>query len=366
MTASRSIVFERPGVALRVRVDETPDPEPGELVVRVSLAGVCGTDAHRLSGDLGTPLAPACFGHEGVGVVEALGESAGLDSSGTPLVVGDRVFWQPPAPCGECHTCVIDENPALCERLQWPAPADRPNAASYRELATLGPNNLVYRIPEGTSDEAVIAFGCAMPTALAGFRRLGELTGTVLIQGSGPVGLASVVVASISGATQIIVIGDPAPRLDVARRLGATEIISLAETTVESRHARVMELTGGWGVDAIVEAAGHPSAFPEGFELLANNGRYLILGLYSGKAKMPVDLVWLNNHNLRIIGSLSARDEEYRRTVEIATEHGGRLDFASLVTHRYPLERTEEAITAAGAGTPVKAVVVPSMSIEQK
>ncbi len=273
--------------------------------------------------------------------------------------MGDRVYWHRPTSCGECRACTVDEYPVACEKLVWPTPADHPNAAGFQELATLGPRNIVFRIPDGTSDEAVIAFGCAMPTALAGFRRLGPVGKSVLIQGCGPVGLACVVTARQAGADQIIVIGDPAGRLDVATRLGATHTIPLRGTTVESRRRLVMELTDGHGMDAIVEAAGHPSAFDEGFDLLAPNGRYLILGLYSGRAVLPVDLVRVNNRNLRIIGSLGARDDEYRRTVEIATEYGEKLDFAGLVTHRFPLDRTEEAIRMAASGVPVKTVVEP-------
>ncbi|MES2169171.1 MAG: zinc-binding dehydrogenase, partial [Actinomycetota bacterium] len=237
----------------------------------------------------------------------------------------------------------------------------QPNPAGFQEVATLGPRNIVFRIPDSTPDEAVIAFGCAMPTALAGFRRLGPLRGSVLVQGCGPVGLASVVTAALAGARQIVVIGAPDSRLDVALRLGATQVIPLDGTTIESRRELIMRLTDNHGLDAVIEAAGHPSAFGEGFDLLAPNGRYLILGLYSGQAVLPVDLVRVNNRNLRIIGSLGALEEDYRRTVEIATEYGERLDFAGLVTHRFPLDRTEEAIRFAATGMPVKTVITPSV-----
>src|SRR5690606_274290 len=126
-------------------------------------------------------------------------------------------------------------------------------------------------------------------------------------------------------AEQIIVIGAPENRLAVAQQLGATDILALSETTVESRRDRVMELTGGRGADTVIEAAGHPSAFPEGLELVGRNGSYLILGLYSGQATLPVDVIRLNNYSQRIIGSLGNQLDDYRRAVGIAASHGKRL-----------------------------------------
>ena len=166
MRSGHVIVFHGAGIPLEYREEPSPDPGPNEILVRVAIAGVCGTDAHRLSGDVPALPGPVCFGHEAVGVVEALGNSVTADRSGAALAPGDRVYWSPSDPCGKCWTCRVARHRALCEDLHWPAPAGRPNAAGFRELATVGPRSALYRIPEGTSFDSVIAFGCAMPTAL--------------------------------------------------------------------------------------------------------------------------------------------------------------------------------------------------------
>jgi 5-exo-hydroxycamphor dehydrogenase len=356
---SRSVVFEAAGVPLDIRLIPVPAPGPGEIVLRVELAGVCGTDAHRLAGDLAAPDEPVCFGHEGVGIVVELGRDVVADRGGTPLQVGDRVYWSPPAPCGRCRSCVVDRHPVLCENLVWPVPADAANAAAYQEYALVGANSPLYRVPDGTSAESVIAFGCAMPTAIGGFERLGPVAGAVVVvQGAGPVGLAAVVLARRGGAERIIVIGAPEPRLRAATRLGATDVIPLSAAHSD-RAETVRRLTDGRGADVVVEAAGHPSAFPEGFDLLAVNGRFLLMGLYSGDAVSPIDPVLINNRNLQVIGTLGSSSDSFREAVQIAVELGEQLGFADLVTARFPLERAEDAIRALGDGDTIKAVVAP-------
>lgn len=360
MRQGKVIVFNKPGVPLEVREEPSPDPASNELLVRMLMAGVCGSDAHRLAGDINVASKPVCFGHEGVGVIEALGDSVTTDRMGAPLTVGDRVYWAPSMPCGHCEACE-GANPMFCKSLNWPVPAGGPNAAAFRELATLSDRCTFIRIPEGTSSESVITFGCAMPTALRGFKKLGKLEPgiDVVIQGSGPVGLASTLLAKLAGARNVIVIGDPEPRLEVARTLGATETFSVTSTTGDDRRQRVQELTNGRGASVVVEAAGRPEAFPEGLGLLGMNGQYLILGLYSGSATIPVNPVLINNFNLRIIGSLGIEAENYLGTVQLATEHGSRLRFADLITHRFALGDLEKAIGTVARGDSVKTVVVP-------
>ncbi|SNQ48210.1 Alcohol dehydrogenase, zinc-containing [Frankia canadensis] len=356
----RSVVFTGSGDALDLREHAVPEPRSDELLLRVTHAGVCGTDLHRLSGDLPRPPAPICFGHEGVGVIVACGADVRTDRAGAPIGPGDRLYWLPPTPCGECGHCTSGGTTALCERMVWPAPYGPGTSAGFQEYAIVRRTAAFFRVPGEVSSEAVIAFGCAMPTALGGLERLGSVEGaSVVIQGSGPVGLAAIVAARDAGARRVIVIGDPRPRLAAATRLGADEVLSLESTSMEDRRARVFAATDGRGADVVVEAAGHVSAFPEGIDLLAPQGRYLIMGLYSGTATVDFNPVVVNNRALTILGTLGGSTESYHRTVEIAAKYGAELGFEELVTHRFPLERTEEAIRAVARGETIKVVVNP-------
>ena len=357
------VAFVRPGAPLRVSEAEVAGPGVGEVLVRMTMAGVCGTDAHRLRGDLGAPPAPVNFGHEGVGTIEAIGAGASRDRSGAQLAVGDSVYWSPVGPCGGCSSC-RDGRP--CDLTQWPPAAGTPNGATFQEFATIGATAPLYRIPEDTPAESVIAFGCALPTALGGLSRLGSVSDqVVVIQGAGPVGLACTMLASLGGAKRVITIGDTALRLAAASRLGATDTIPLTSTTADERLETVRQLTKGLGADVVIEAAGHASAFPEGFQLLGHGARFLILGLYSGAASAPIDPVRINNLNLQIIGSLGSDTANNRRTVEIASAHGERFDFAALITHRFPLESTEAAIRTMASGASIKAVVQPRFQLQR-
>jgi threonine dehydrogenase-like Zn-dependent dehydrogenase len=332
---------------------DVADPVPGGVLVRTSLAGVCGTDAHRLDGDLPDPGRPVTFGHEGIGVIEVLGEGVTTDRAGVAVRPGDTVYWTPSG-----------DRPGATPPMGWPPPAEVPNPASYQEYATLAPSNVFYRIPDDTSPEAVIAFGCAMPTALGGIARLGGIGAgrTVVVQGCGPVGLASTLLASLSAARQVIVIGAPENRRRAAERLGASTTIALESTSVEERRHMVWDLTDGRGAEIVIEAAGQMSAFDEGMGLLADSGRYLVLGIYSGHGTVALDPVRLNNRSLAVIGSMGPTElADYRTTIHLAQRHGARLAFADLITHRFPLSRTEDAIATARSGEAIKTIVIPGL-----
>lgn len=357
--AGRRIAFHAPGQPLEIRNVEVPAPEPGGVLLRIVIGGVCGTDAHRLNGDIPAPKAPVAFGHEGIGRIEALGEGVTSDTGGEPVAVGDLVYFSPSRvdgfPVAGSATPGDDNAP-------WPAPADRPSVATYQDWAWLAKGVGFFRIPEGTSPEAVIAFGCAMPTAIGGMTRLGGVKPgqTVVVQGCGPVGLSATLLAALDGPGQLIVIGAPDDRLRAAERLGATAVLPLESTTPQERAAAIAELTGGRMADVVIEATGRIEAFAEGMALLAVEGRYLVLGIYSGPAMTELNVVRMVNFSQSIIGNLGpARIENLKTVVNLARDHGERLGFADLVTHRFPLARAEEAIKAVGSGAAIKAVVLP-------
>jgi 5-exo-hydroxycamphor dehydrogenase len=346
---------------VKIIEEEVRPPASDEILVRVSMAGICGSDVHRLKGDIPRHLEAVCFGHEAVGVIESLGDDVKTDRVGTPLAKGDMLYWMPLAPCGTCWDC-CNSSPLHCKDLNWPPAPGKPNGAGFRQYATLSKRCVYIQVPSGVAPENVISFGCALPTALTGFKQLGDIGPhtDVVIQGSGPVGLACTLLASLAGARSIIVIGDPAHRLEAARSLGATHTMSVASTTREMRLAQVKDLTSGHGASIVVEAAGVVAAFPEGLDLLGMNGKYLILGLYSGNSTCSINPVRINNLNLRVIGSLGIDVDSFKSTVDIASKHGDQLRFADRITHRFPLDRLEEGIVSVGQGIPIKAIIIPN------
>lgn len=350
--------FER---GLEMLETEVAPPPAGAVVVRVTMAGVCGTDAHRLAGEVNGPDEPISLGHEAVGVVEQLGDGVSVDYAGVPISVGDRVAWLPGGGCHRCHACVTLQNENLCENKRWPVVSTLPNGAGFRENATLFDGDTFYRVDDDTPDEAVVALGCALPTALGLIDRLGRIEPgqTVVVQGSGPVGLSATLLAAQSPASRVILIGMGADRLAWGATFGATDIIDLEATTPEARLARVLELTEGRGADVVLEASGFIGAFEEGITMLAQHGRYVIAGLYAGDKTVPFNPVLLNNRDLQIIGSFYGRASHRHEALSIVSKLHKEVNLSAMVTHRFPLDQTREAIDFMASGKAAKVVVVP-------
>ncbi len=340
-------------------------PEAGEVLLRVQLAGVCGTDVHLWRGEVALP-GPVGLGHEGIATVEELGSGVRTDYAGAPLRVGDRVYWCCGRPCNRCYECTVRSDPALCADLLQHLFRDaaEPPSTFYSEFSLLPDGVPFYRIPDDTPSEALIGFGCAMPTMLQGLERIGGIAvnQTVAIQGCGPVGLAATLLARISGAREIIVVGAPTRRLEMARRYGATATVDLDEVkSSDERIARIRDLTEGRGAEVVIEAAGAVPAFGEGIQLAAKAGRYLIVGLWSAPGTTPVEPRYLNNMNIRINGTAVYLGRHLYGAIQVARRHHREFPMAEAVTHRFPLAEAQKALEAVSRLETVKAVITPAV-----
>jgi 5-exo-hydroxycamphor dehydrogenase len=361
---SKRAVLVKPNQPIEVWDRPIRSPGAGEALLRVQFAGVCGTDVHLWRGEFPLP-GPVVLGHEGVATVEELGDGVTADYAGVPVKRGDRVYWVPLHPCHRCYDCTVERQFTQCDHALAALfrDASEPPSACYTELAWLPAGMAFYRIPDDTPSEAVIAFGCAMPTMLMGLERLGGIAvnQTVAVQGCGPVGLAATLLARASGAREVIVLGAPRRRLEMAKRLGATATIDLDEVkAADERVGRVRELTGGRGAEVVIEAAGAVGAFAEGIQIAAKGGRYLIVGLWSAPGTVPVEPRYLNNMNLRIIGTALFEARHVHGAIRVARRHHRELPMAEAVTHRFPLAESHKALEAVAALQSVKAVVLPA------
>jgi 5-exo-hydroxycamphor dehydrogenase len=339
------------------------DPEPGGALVRVVVGGVCGSDVHITSGEAGIMPFPIVLGHEGIGQVEKLGAGVTTDYAGVAVKTGDLVYWAPIALCHRCHSCtVLEETP--CENSQFFEHAEKPNWGSYSDYAWL-PNGLAFfRVPDHADVNAVIALGCALPTVLRGFERCGgplRIGQSVVVQGAGPVGLAAVLVASLMGAREVIAVDVHANRLEVAKSLGATKIVSLKDSA-EERKRQIYDHCGANGPDVVVEAAGVLQAFPEGVDLTGNHGRYIILGLWGAIGTQPISPRDLSTKNLTVAGASFPKPKNYHDALQLAVRNQDRVPLGALVTHRYGVADAKAALDATAAGTVIKAVIDPQIT----
>lgn len=362
--SAKRAVLVAPNAPLEIWDGHVPPPAAGEVLLKTLFGGVCGTDVHLWKGEVELP-GPCILGHEGIGQIVELGAGVATDFAGTPIKLGDRVYWVPMTPCGRCHHCTVTKDASSCE--EWAAAAfgdaKAPPVSTYAQYALLPGRMPFYRIPDDTPSEAVIAFGCALPTVLQAYERIGgvRVGETVLVQGSGPVGLAATLVASMCGAAQVIVIGTPERRLAYARRIGATAVIDLGvETAAADRRERVLALTGGRGADLVFEGAGAVPAFAEGLELIAKGGRYVVVGLWSAPGSVPVEPRMLNNRNLTIAGSALFQARHVRQAVGVAQKCHGHFPMAEAVTHRFALADAQAALGMVSRLETIKAVIVPN------
>jgi D-arabinose 1-dehydrogenase-like Zn-dependent alcohol dehydrogenase len=368
--SSRGIVLHAFDEPLVVETAEVPEPEAGAIVARVDVAGVCGTDVHLHHGNLPIPT-PVVLGHEAVGRVARLGAGVGSDFRGDPLAVGDAIAWASSIPCGRCHWCVVERERTLCadrrvyginQRFdEWPR-----LSGGWADAVYLQPGTAVFKLPPGIVPEQAIALGCAGPTAVHGVLdviglRAGE---TVVVQGSGPVGMAAAMYAHLSGAAKVILVGGPAGRLALARELGVGDVhVDLFETADAAERIRLIvdETPGGRGADVVLECAGVPAAVPEGFEMARRNGRYLVLGQYTDRGAVPINPHVITRKQLTVAGSWAFAEGHYLRYVDSLPQLAARFDLARLVTP-YPLTEANRALADVEAGAVMKAVLVPDLA----
>lgn len=338
------------------------DPQPGGALVSIVLGGVCGSDVHIVSGEAGAMPFPIILGHEGIGRVEKLGAGVTSDYAGVPVKPGDLVYWAPIALCHRCHSCtVLDETP--CDNSTFFEHAEKPNWGSYADFACLPNGMAFYRLPDHAQPEALAALGCALPTVLRGYESCGPvgLHDTVVVQGAGPVGLAAILVAAASGAGKIIAIDHSAGRLETAKMLGATDTISVEDTTKDERKRLVADQLGKRGASVVVEAAGALPAFPEGVDLTGNHGRYIVLGLWGAIGTQPMSPRDLTIKNMRVAGATFAKPKHFYQSVNLAARLQDRFPLASLITHRFSVADAAKALDLVKSGETIKAVIDPTL-----
>jgi threonine dehydrogenase-like Zn-dependent dehydrogenase len=364
---AQASVLERFEAPLQLREYPLPTkPEPGAALVRTEMAGICGTDVHLWKGQLPITL-PVIMGHETVGRIEQLGEGLERDWNGKPLRVGDRVTWNSATSCGQCYYCAEKRQPTRCAQRRAYGigyRCDQPPhfLGGYAKFHYLRPRATIFKLPDDLPNESLIGAGCALITAIHGVERTGiAWRDTVVVQGAGPVGISALAVAKDAGASQVIVIGGPKHRLEMARRFGADHIIDLEEVReAPARIEAVRQLTGGYGADAVLECVGIPSAVPEGMEMCRDGGKFLVLGHYCDAGSVSLNPHVITRKQLQVFGSWSSEPRHLKAAIEFLRARQREFPFHSMVTHRFSLEQANEALATTARWESAKSVLVPN------
>lgn len=346
------------------RYPEPPALQPGEALVRVEMAGICGTDVHLWLGQLPIPI-PVILGHETVGTVERLGPGRLKDWRGAEVREGDRITWASSISCGECFYCRGKAQPTRClSRKAYGISynADEPPhlRGGYAEKILLRAGTAIFRLPDTLPTAAVVGAGCALTTAIHGLERAPVTWGDiVVIQGSGPVGLAALAVARQAGAFRTVVLGGPAHRLELARRFGADVMIDISATTLADRREQVLQATGGYGADIVIECVGLPEAVNEGLEYCRDGARFLVLGQYANAGNIEFNPHTITRKQLQMSGSWGFEPRHVAKALDMLEATDWKDQFARGITHRFPLDRAQEALDTARCWTAGKTVIVP-------
>jgi L-iditol 2-dehydrogenase len=358
------VAFQQP-----VEIRDIPVPaelEPGAILVKTERASICGSDVHLWQGELGIasrlPL-PVILGHEMMGRVARLGPGVTHDSAGQPLQEGDRIVWTH-ASCGSCYMCTVTHQPTLCpnRKMYMFTNCEQPPylLGGFAEYCYVHPTSGRIKVPEGVSSELASAASCALRTVVHGFDRLGRIENyeTVVIQGAGPLGLYSAAMAVAAGAQQVIVIGAPETRLEVARRWSVAHTINF-EGVPEARERRrmVRSLTDRRGADIAIEVSGGPTAFPEGIDLVRRGGRYLVIGQV-GAHQVSIAPRLIVEKQLSVFGVMSGNTDHYYKALTFLEHNRERFSFEDMLSNRYRLEQINDALEAMRGFREVKPVVV--------
>ena len=360
----QAVVMPAPGQPLELRSFTEPELEDGSVLLRTLGSEVCGTDVHLWHGQLAGVPYPIIPGHVSVGEVAAIGERA-VDVDGRPLAVGDVVtFLDVYGSCGRCWYCTVAHVSTRCPQRRVygiTLSADEGLLGGWSEYIYLRPGVHIVTLPPQLPWETLLAAGCGLPTALHAVERAEVRFGdTVVVQGSGPVGLSAAILAQLRGAGSVIVIGGPAPRLDMAKRAGADAVINIAELSASERIAAVHELTAGRGADVTIEATGVAAAVPEGMRLTRDAGRYVVVGQYTdaGMAEFNPHLD-LNQKHLNVRGCWGSDASHVYRAVQVLARYHTRFPWAEFITGRYTLPEAQAALEGVAAQRVVKALIVP-------
>lgn len=359
----RAVIMPAPGEPLQLVDIPRPHLEPGAAMLKVTYSEVCGTDVHLHHGRLSGVPYPIIPGHVSVGIIEELGGDV-RDINGRSFALGDRVtFLDVHGTCGKCYQCLVAKQSTRCPQRKVYGvtySATEGLLGGWAESLWMKPGVHMLRLPEELDETTFIGGGCGLVTALHAVDRAEVRLGqSVAVLGVGPVGQSIVALSMLSGAGRIVAVGDPASRLDFARRMGATDTLGL-DVASSDRTDAVRAMTEGHGVDVVIEASGAPDAVSEAFDLVRDGGRIVICGHYTDNGDVRIHPHFqINRKHVEVRGCWGSDYSHFYRALAIAAKHGARVPWREMVQRRYSLEEAGEALRAVERREVTKAIIVP-------
>ena len=342
--------------------DVTPaDPGPRDVIVHITASGVCHSDVHVINGALPMPP-PAILGHEGCGVVEAVGAEV------TRVKVGDRIIGSFIPACGACWFCLRDES-HLCANTYAVMGAPRATRGdgtplmamtglgTFADMMTCDESSVV-KIETDVPDEQLALIGCGVTTGVgAALNTAGVKAGdTVAVIGCGGVGQSVIQGARIAGAARVIAVDPVELKRDAAMALGATDVVDPSDGDATEQ---VLALTGGIGVDYAFEVIGTPATVLQAFSMARSGGAAVAVGVSRFDENITIPSFPLVLAEKRLLGCVYGSAQvrrDFPRLVSLV--EAGKLDLAHMITRTMPLDDINEALRAMKDGEVIRSVLV--------
>lgn len=382
----KSVVMTAPG---KVEVQEFPWPrdlEPGALIAKVEMAGICGTDKHAFDGDNilygGTEseqemVYPHVPGHENSAiVVEMNGKGSDIEYMGKDLRIGDRITHCPNVICGHCWYCRRIHAYPFCPDHQGIGMTYSSEKAphfigGWSEYIYLPPKTWVYKVREDlTVEETALSEIFVASSIIDRARMYGSIEArgfnlgdTVVVQGLGAMGMGMIAKARLLGAGKIIALDYKEKNCKLAEEFGADVSINLTGVEEKDLIDEIKSMTDGRGADVCVEVVGRPEAVSTGLKLLRRGGTYCETGNFADTGSVP-----LNIHrqfaakNVLFIGNTNHPHDQYYVHHDMMVKHRKDFPWAKLITGRFDLDQCEEAMKAAYSPDALKVEFVPGMN----
>jgi alcohol dehydrogenase len=364
---SRGMVVTEPG---KMQLREFPLPMMGDNdgLLKVEMVGVCGTDPSIFKGKVSRAPRPypLILGHEIVGRIHEAGPRA-LSRWGVQQ--GDRVIVEYAFGCGECPPCLAGRY-TLCRKMHCYGSmigcTDPPHLyGAYADYLYLPPRAMVHKIGDSVSPEMGVLTGAVLGNAVRWLSHIGgcRVGQAVAIVGPGQQGMAATVVAKEAGAGPVMVVGlsRDRKRLELCRRLGADLAVCSDE---EDPIAALSSATGGAMAELVMDVSGHPSVAALAIDLARVGGAVVLPGLYGSSTQVPLVLDRAIFKELKLLCAFSQDFASVEAAIKLA--RGERYPIIEMISHRFPLERAEEAVRLVGGELPgeppLKVVIDPALS----
>jgi threonine dehydrogenase-like Zn-dependent dehydrogenase len=383
MEQIRVATFAGPGAEPVMQTVPRPKVGPKAALIQIGACGVCGTDLHILKGHWPKPLPwPFTLGHELAGVIVEKGPELTADFMEKPLKVGSKVMLPPLMPCGSCYYCV--HYPETANKCLTPVYYGRylgfdkaPHLWGgwaemvYVDLDML-PGTKIYKLPDdmplrlGALSEPLTSCIRAFDRA----QRIGHFrwNDTVVIQGTGPIGILAIAAAKEMGAGRVISVGAPEePRLKLARKFGAEATVNIEEHgTAEDRIQAVRDIVGGFGADLVMDCSGHPTAGPEGIEFLRDGGCYVEMGQFTNAGSIETNWHRICTKDLTVLGSWAFTANDLPKGVDMLYQARDKYPWYDMQTlFPFSEEGIRDAVSAAMAMRTVKSTIMPNSELAE-